>query len=104
MKKCDRLEIDSRPRRIPHFPFFFQFTRRKNTRAVRITSWYPEVSGSHFGLPPMLGPQNDWTEWQKGVNDNVCALATVTNKKSQKNPGLQSIEGVASRKVTDLEA
>ena len=103
MKKCDRLEIDSRPRRIAHFPFFSVYKKEEYEGREH----YVMVSRSQrkpFWLATQLDPQNDWTEWQKGVNDDVCALATVTNKKSQKNPGLQSIEGVASRKVTDLEA
>ena len=35
---------------------------------VCITSWYPNCTGSHFGLP-QLYPQNDWTRWQNGVNE-----------------------------------
>ena len=43
--------------------------------AVRITSWYPKINGSHFGLPTQSYPQNDWTGWQNGVNYDICAQA-----------------------------
>ena len=36
-------------------------------RAVRITSWYPEFNGRHFGLPP--NSIHRMTGWQNGVND-----------------------------------
>ena len=43
--------------------------------AVRITTWYPKFNGSHFWLAAQLYPQNDWTGWQYGVNDDVCTPA-----------------------------
>ena len=45
---------------------------------VRITSWYPEFNGSHFGLP-QLYPKNDLTGRQNGVNYDVFAQATFTD-------------------------
>ena len=40
---------------------------------VRITSWYPHFNGSHFGLPPQLYPQNDWTGCQNRVDYDIFA-------------------------------
>ena len=45
---------------------------------VCITSWYPKLNGSHFGLPPY--PQNDWTGWQNLVNYDVFAQAPLESR------------------------
>ena len=45
---------------------------------VHISSWYPKSDGSHFGLPhsSSLHAGNDWTGWQKNVNNDVFAQAS----------------------------
>ena len=58
--------------------------------AVCIMSWYPQLNGrcvhyvmlsttqsKPFWLATQLYPQNDWTGWQNGVNDDVCAQALL---------------------------
>ena len=47
---------------------------------VRITSWYPNFNGSHFGLPPSeihRTAHNDWTATQNRVNYDVFAQAPL---------------------------
>ena len=45
--------------------------------AMRISSWYPNVNGSHFGLPPSsFHTQKSWTGWQFRANYDVWAQAS----------------------------
>ena len=44
---------------------------------VRITSWYPNFNGSHFGLPPSEIHRKYWTATHNRVNYDVFAQALL---------------------------